>query len=130
MNTYYIRVIEQDLPLLVQLGETLGAIQQTEDGQIIATNAGTWDYIGTIPEPTGNTITDGEFSYPETAPKADPAGNVYLHVNLVTPLDLWDEAAKLDAPEVQAAMSDLGRFFLLDQEGKARLPNQPYRVFA
>jgi hypothetical protein len=63
---------------------------------------------------------------------ADPDGNPYIHANLRTTQDLRAVAEQLaaDNPQMAEALSDLGRFFLLDEEGNARTPSSPQRVFA
>lgn len=132
MNNYYIRCKQSDWPELLALGEKLGAVQVTEDG-VFATNGGAWDYIGEIHKPTGVMLTDADGNqYPEMAPVLDPDGVPYWHVNLITPLALGELAISMQGnnPDIAAALAELGRFFLLDAEGNARLPTQPVRVWA
>lgn len=116
MNTYFIRTTANDYPQLIALGVLLGAIVEVE-GEIHAPN-GAWDYIGAI--------------YKDEVSLKDPQGREYIHINIITPINLADAAAELaaDHPEVAEAIDNLGRFFLLDAEGNARAPEQPYRVFA
>lgn len=135
MNLYYIRCHTADWNELLILGEKLGAVTVTEeDGKKIvsANHGGAWDYIGEIHQPTGRTLTDAEGNaYPETTPIASADGTPLLHANLITPLALGELAMSLrDADQTIAqALEQLGKFFLLDAEGNARLPSQPYRVF-
>ena len=132
MNNYYIRCKQSDWSELLALGEKLGAVQVTDDG-VFATNGGAWDFIGEIHKPTGVTLTDAEGNqYPEMAPVPDPDGNPYWHANLITPLALGELAISMqgDNPDIAAALAELGRFFLLDAEGNARLPTSPHRVWA
>ena len=132
MNNYYIRCKQSDWSELLTLGEKLGAVKVTDDG-VFATNGGAWDFIGEIHKPTGNTLTDDDGNqYPEIAPVLDPDGNPYWHANLITPLALGELAISMqgDNPDIAAALAELGRFFLLDAEGNARLPTQPHRVWA
>ena len=132
MNNYYIRCKQSDWPELLALGEKLGAVKVTDEG-VFATNGGAWDYIGEIHKPTGVMLTDADGNqYPEMAPVLDPEGVPYWHANLITPLALGELAISMqgDNPDIAAALAELGRFFLLDAEGNARLPTQPHRVFA
>lgn len=132
MNIYHIRTTQDDYATLIALGKTLGAIEETETGVIVATQAGCWDYIGAIYEPTGTSqIVDG-ISVPDMAPLLDPLGHEYLHINLLTPINLKETAVALatEHPEIASGLSDLGRYFLLDAEGNARAPAAPQRVFA
>lgn len=146
MNLYYIRCIQADYNRLLTLGEKLGAIQlqysefvqstdesgntvETPTGEptVSATLGGAWDYIGYIPQPD---VVDAEGN-PVFKPIEDAQGNPYLHINLITPLALGDVAANMAGTdeEIAAALQDLGRFFLLDEQGNARAPSQLFRVF-
>jgi len=131
-NIYYIRTIAAHYAEMINIGKVLGAIAETDDGRIYATQGGCWDYIGPIHVPTGE-VTDTEIGpVPVTTPLLDPDGNEYIHVNLITPISLKETAIALAAehPEVAAGLSNLGKYFLLDAEGNARLPTNPHRVFA
>jgi len=111
---------------MVSMGKTLGVITET-DGVISATNGGSWDYIGNIYDRTGG--TDEE---PVMTPKADATGNLLIHVNLRSPVNLMEAATALVAahPELQAGLSDMGKFFVLDLAGEPARPTAPRRVFA
>ena len=115
---YYLRCIESDYPQLIALGKLLGVIEQV--GEVIRTvdPGDYWDYIGQI-------ITDSK-------PRADKDGNVYIHVNLLTSINLRDAATAMAAkyPEVREGLATMGKYFLLDAEGNAIAPAQPHRVFA
>lgn len=141
MNTYFIRCIQADYSRLLALGEKLGAITLTysefvqstdENGvitstptgtpQVTATGGGAWDYIGEIPQ-AGLVDSQGESIYKSIA---DAKGNPYIHVNLVTTLDLGKAAAALsdvDEEVNKAWREDMGKFFLLDAQGNARPPS-------
>lgn len=131
MNTYYLRTIAADYPAMIAIGKVLGAITET-DGIITATQGGCWDYIGPIHVPTGETTETEMGPQPVMTPLLDPDGNEYIHVNLITPIALKATAMALAAehPEAAAGLADLGRYFLLDANGDARLPTNPHRVFA
>jgi len=132
MNIYYIRTIAAHYAEMIAIGKVLGAIAETDDGRIYATQGGCWDYIGPIHVPTGE-VTETEFGpVPVTTPLLDPDGNEYIHVNLITPIALKVTAIALAAeyPEAVAGLADLGKYFMLDANGDARLPSNPHRVFA
>lgn len=130
MRDYWLRATEQNWPMLLALGVKLGAI--TVDESIIsATHNGGWDYIGPIHEPTGETQTDDEgFEHPVTAPKLDTHGNLLLHANLRTPLDLRAIAEASEDEDIIAGLSAMPAFFVTDEHGEPVPPNQPARVFA
>jgi hypothetical protein len=130
MNTYYLRTI--DYPQLLDFGVALGVLQATydeydEEGEpigeptISATDCGYLDYIGVIERPTG--VED------ETAPITNPDGIPYIHANLITPHDIKALAEASTDPEIQAALSDIAGWFVLDAEGNATIPDHPHRIF-
>jgi hypothetical protein len=130
MNTYYLRTI--DYPTLLTLGVKLGVLQATydsydDDGEPIgeptfsATDCGYLDYIGIIERPTG--VED------ETTPIVNGDGIPYLHANLITPHDIKALAEASTDPEIQAALSDIAGWFVVDAEGNATIPNHPHRIF-
>lgn len=131
MNTYYLRTIAAHYDEMIAIGKVLGAITEV-DGIITATQGGCWDFIGPIHAPTGETVDTELGPMPVMAPLLDPDGNEYIHVNLITPIALKATAMALAAehPEAAAGLADLGRYFLLDANGDARLPTNPHRVFA
>jgi hypothetical protein len=146
MNTYYLRTI--DYPQLLDFGARLGVIaftyeayedQEQEvdgmtvivkvpvgEGTVYATDCGMLDYIGVIERPTGDTDDD---DMPVMAPIVNPDGVAYLHANLITPHDLRALAVASDDPEVQAALTDIADWFVVDAEGNATAPNHPHRIF-
>lgn len=131
MNTYYLRTIAAHYDEMIAIGKVLGAITEV-DGIITATQGGCWDFIGPIHVPTGETTETEMGPQPVMTPLLDPDGNEYIHVNLITPIALKATAMALAAehPEAAAGLADLGRYFLLDANGDARLPTNPHRVFA
>lgn len=132
MNKYYIRTIADDYPAMIAIGKVLGAIAETDDGNIYATQGGCWDFIGPIHVPTGETVETQFGPVPVTTPLLDPDGNEYIHVNLITPISLKDTALALaeEHPDVAEGLANLGRYFLLDANGDARLPTNPHRIFS
>lgn len=138
-NKYYIRCIAEDWNTLLHLGEKLGAIalhyETDEEGNPIgeptvsATQGGAWDYLGPIFEPTGELDSEGN---EVMASIKDEQGNEYLHANLITPVALGETALNMQGTdeEVAQALSHLNKFFLLDEQGNARAPSAPVRVFA
>jgi len=113
MNTYYLRTI--DYPQLLDMGVKLGVLQSTEDGAVYATDCGCLDYIG-------------EISKDEVVIK-NPDGIPYIHANLITPHDIRALAEASTDPEIQAALTDIAGWFVVDAEGNATIPNHPHRVF-
>lgn len=155
MNTYYLRCIAADFNQLKALGEMLGAITvipaHTEETTIevsegvfetstisvpeavVATQQGYWDFIGPIYQPTGATIeVEGFGPQPVMAALTDAEGNEYVHVNLITPINLKEAATLLAVayPEIAAGLANLGKYFLVDANGDAKPPAVPHRVFA
>jgi len=139
MNKYYIRCIAEDWNTLLHLGEKLGAIRlyyETDEEcnpigepSISATQGGAWDYIGQIFEPTGEVDSEGK---EVMASIKDEHGNDYLHANLITPIALGETALTVRGTdeEVAEGLANLAKFFLLDEQGNARAPANPVRVFA
>jgi hypothetical protein len=130
MNTYYIRTTAADYDMMITLGVALGAI--VVNGGKISAPGGCWDYIGPINIPTGETFETPDGPAPVMAPRVDGGGNEYIHVNLVTPVNLKETATEMAVsnPAMAAGLANLGKYFLLDGEGNARPPNSPHRVFA
>ena len=146
MNTYYLRTI--DYPQLLEMGVKLGVLaityeayedqEQEVDGMTVivkvpvgdgtpyATDCGCLDYIGIIERPTGETDGDG---LPVTTPIVNPDGIPYIHANLITPYDIRALAEASTDPEIQAALSDIAGWFVVDAEGNATIPNHPHRIF-
>lgn len=119
MNTYYLRTIKKDYKQMVKLGVLLGAITVV-DGEVQALDGGYWDYIDPpLPGADGKPICDKD-------------GNEYVHVNLLTPVNLLEaaEAIAKKQPTVAAGLSDLSRYFVVDGKGNAVAPANPHRVFA
>lgn len=125
-NTYYLRTIAADYASMLAMGVLLGAIQITDD--TVHAPGGCWDYIGPIHLPTGGLDAEGN---PIMAPRVDGDGNVYIHVNLITPVNLKAAALALaaDYPAIAAGLANQGRYFVVDVGGNAVPPAMPHRVF-
>ena len=124
MNTYYLRTI--DYPQLLEMGVKLGVLAiayeaydeeglPIGDGAVYASDCGCLDYIGEISK-------DEEVI-------VNPDGIPYIHANLITPHDIKALAEASTDPEIQAALSDIAGWFVVDAEGNATIPNHPHRVF-
>jgi hypothetical protein len=124
MNTYYLRTI--DYPQLLEMGVKLGVLAiayeaydeeglPIGDGTVYATDCGCLDYIGEISKDE-EVITN-------------PDGIPYIHANLITPHDIKALAEASTDPEIQAALTDIAGWFVVDAEGNATIPNHPHRVF-
>ena len=124
MNTYYLRTI--DYPQLLEMGVKLGVLAiayeaydeeglPIGDGSVYATDCGCLDYIGEISKDE-EVITN-------------PDGIPYIHANLITPHDIRALAEASTDPEIQAALSDIAGWFVVDAEGSATIPNHPHRIF-
>jgi hypothetical protein len=135
MNTYYLRTI--DYPQLLEMGVKLGVLAiayeaydeeglPIGDGTVYATDCGCLDYIGIIERPTGDTDGDG---LPVTTPIVNPDGIPYIHANLITPHDIKALAEASTDPEIQAALTDIAGWFVVDAEGNATIPDHPHRIF-
>lgn len=136
MNDYAIRCVESDVPNLYALAVALGVLAQADDGwQVAAPYTGAWDVIGRIERPTGNLQLVGDLSagtqelVPEMAPSADESGEPYWHANLRIDASLNELAQASTIPQVQAGLSDIGRWFVLGSDGLVGLPAQPARVW-
>ncbi len=125
-NTYYLRTIAADYTAMLAMGVLLGAIQVIDD-QVHAPG-GCWDFIGPIHVPTGD--LDAEDN-PIMTPRLDGDGNEYIHVNLITPVNIKAAALTLAAahPEIAEGLANLGRYFVTDIDGNAVPPAAPHRVF-
>jgi hypothetical protein len=124
MNTYYLRTI--DYPQLLEMGVKLGVLAiayeaydeeglPIGDGTVYATDCGCLDYIGEISKDE-EVITN-------------PDGIPYIHANLITPHDIKALAEASTDPEIQAALTDIAGWFVVDAEGNATIPNHPHRIF-
>ncbi len=139
MNTYFIRVRQADQAKLYTLAQALGVLvvlldrasSPTGTYAIAPGRLGCWDEVGEVQRPTGNTVTVDGIDIPETAPVVDEGGVPYFHVNLRIDLDLADvgEALAPSMPDIAAGLADLGRWFVLGEDGKAGTPNDPARVW-
>jgi hypothetical protein len=124
MNTYYLRTI--DYPQLLEMGVKLGVLAiayeaydeeglPIGDGAVYATDCGCLDYIGEISK--------------DEVVITNPDGIPYIHANLITPHDIKALAEASTDPEIQAALTDIAGWFVVDAEGNATAPNHPHRIF-
>jgi hypothetical protein len=124
MYTYYLRCAETDKELLYALAEKLGVLAKT----YTPVNC-TWDEVGHLTEPTGEVVDDT----PVMAVKTNKAGEPYWHINLMLPKPLGELANDVYAAtgdeSLGAALADMGRFFLVGDDGLPIAPKAPTRVF-
>jgi hypothetical protein len=124
MNTYFLRTV--NYPQLLDMGVKLGVLAITYEaydeegvpvgeGTVYATDCGCLDYIGEISK--------------DEVVITNPDGIPYIHANLITPHDIKALAEASTDPEIQAALSDIAGWFVVDAEGNATIPNHPHRVF-
>jgi len=127
MNNYALRALPQDWDELITKGIALSILQQDDEtGIISATQLGSWDYIGEIHEPTGETEIVDDVEQPVMVPITDEHGTAYLHANLLTPFDILKEVQQ----QMPEELANISKFFILDSvTGLARLPAQPRRVW-
>ena len=125
MKDYFIRCAQSDKPELYRLAEALGQVTYNPETQTYSGPG--WVDIGQIYRETGETVTDAETVQPIalTAPVTAPDGQPYYHANLRTSDDLRALAESRGIP-----VADLGRFFVVDEEGNPTAPKQPAVVFA
>lgn len=109
---YFLRTTDANWPTLISLGVQLGVIAQDGD-EVSAIDGGQWDYIGQIVR-DGSPVTDGN-------------GNVYLHANLRTKADL--RALAESNPAMAGALANLSLYFVTDENGQPKRPENPARVF-
>ena len=123
---YALRCSETDYSTLLTLATALGVITVV-DGQAMPVAGCTWDFIGykrVGAEPIGDE--------PETRPfLVDTNGVKYVHINAITSFDVREKATALalENPAIAGALSQIPRFFIVDAEGNATLPQFPLRVF-
>ena len=124
MNTYYLRTI--DYPQLLEMGVKLGVLAiayeaydeeglPIGDGAVYATDCGCLDYIGEISK--------------DEVVITNPDGIPYIHANLITPHDIRALAEASTDPEIQAALTDIAGWFVVDADGNATIPDHPHRIF-
>lgn len=113
-----LRCIEADYPVLLAMGQAMGAVSVDGLGNVIPAGGVEWDYIGYKPDGLGGFLEDG-------------SGNKYVHINIRTPFSIGQAAEQLAViyPEIGSALANPGRFFIVDGTGEAILPEVPMRIF-
>lgn len=131
---YFIRCVDADVHLVLQLGQVLGVLN--EDGEPTE-RAAVWYVLngdGRYYPPNPDAVIDPETGEqtPPPEPLRDTEGSLYWHANLTTDFDLLAHAQALaeDHPELAGALTNLERFFPVDEEGKPRRPKNPACVRA
>jgi hypothetical protein len=134
-HTYFLRCAETDKAKLYALAVKLGVLElvDTEEGQVYAPVNCAWDEIGHLQVPTGETVdVDGE-QVPVMQVKTNADGVPYWHINLATYESLDDIAQAVFAEtgdmELGAALADMGRYFVVGEDGRPARPEAPARVF-
>lgn len=123
MTDYFIRCTQTDKPELYRLAEALGQVTYSPETQTYSGPG--WVDIGPIYRGTGEFVTVDGVETELTAPTLSPSGEPYYHANLRTSDDLGALAEAAGIP-----VADLGRFFVVDEEGNPTAPKQPAVVFA
>lgn len=132
---YFLRCKQSDYAELITLGKMLGVIDEVADesgdSRVVGVNACDWDYRGELWEDDGTTSVIDGVTVNNKRLIVDENGISYLHINILTRFDLGDKARAMavDHPELAQALSNLGKFFLLDANGKIRPPNAPQCSF-
>lgn len=139
MTDYFLRCKVSDLPTLYTLAQALGVLN--EDNQPAHTST-VWDELGQLHKPTGTTRTvtstyevDG-VTLTETVDIEDvalvcaPDGELYHHINLRFDGNLAEIAQGLGGDVAAIGLANLGRWFVVDSEGRATRPAAPACVFA
>ena len=119
IKPYFLRCKESDYPELVSLAKDLGIIREV-DGEIFGINGCDWH----LPGDDGKLYENGQYI-------KDEMGIPYIHCNLNLRFDLLERATALSGqyPELAAALSSPGKFFLLDDQGQPRKPKAPQCTF-
>jgi len=136
---YFLRCKQNDFPELVALCKSLGIIAEltdhdTNQPRICGINGCDWDLVfgnGQLWKGTG-VFTEVEGALVEQKELiVDETGQPYIHINLLTRFDLGDRARAMaaDHPELAQALSTMGKYFLLDENGKVRRPANPQCSF-
>jgi hypothetical protein len=129
-RNYWCRSIESDWAELLALGVLLGALKESE-GKHYAV-AGDFVEIGYVYRPTGETVLVDGIETALAEPVRDAQGNLYWHANLRTTINLREiaEAMAVSNPEMAEGLSQLHRYFVTDQNGQPKAPNDPAVVWA
>ena len=128
---YWCRATESDWPELLTLGVLLGVLVEHE-GRYHAVTPGDFVYPVPVLKPTGETVMVDGVETPVKAPVRDANGNLYVHGNLITTIDIRAraEAMAVSNPELASALSQIGRYFVTDAQGQPKAPDSPAMVWA
>jgi len=109
----YIRAIQADWPAVESLAIALGVAHRAEEGELIGNG---WVFVGPV--------------YQNGIPVTDENGNEYVHANLVYDgsLRVLAELKALQNPEIAAALLEIPRYFVTDENGNPVAPRNPARV--
>ena len=145
-QTYYLRTRPEKYDRLLELGQTMGVITLTYTDSVsgepvdsdtpdavlhIGSQIGSWDYIGEIRRPTGETTLDEDGNeIPVTEIITDVDGIPFIHVNFRTETDLLDLAQKLalDNPDIAEGLAEVSSYFV-SENGELVAPKNPVRIF-
>jgi hypothetical protein len=129
-RNYFLRCLESDKAALLALGVLLSVLQESE-GRHYAV-AGDFVEIGYVYRPTGETVVVDGIETPVTEPVRDENGNLYLHANLRTTINLREraEAMAVSNPELAEALASLDKYFVTDELGQPKAPTNPAMVWA
>jgi len=114
-----LRCIESDYPALLQLAQELGVIV-VENGNVIPEKDVAWTFLGY----KRDHLDESKFV-------SDENGNKYVHSNVRTPYSVGERVAQFatDHPDIAAAMGDVSRFFVVDENGNPIDPKFPMAVY-
>lgn len=127
MKTYFLKFPETQYDKVFRLAKALDLVKKV-DGIVTAKKDGTWLELGY--KLVGPTPLPGQ---PDTrTPAVNGNGVPFFHVNLRTKVNVRNAATELAAtdPEMADALANANKYFLLNGQGKTKVPEYPIGVFA